>query len=139
MKSLTFREKLEELSITGSFSRPRVSNDNPFSEALFKTLKYLDKWPEQGFDSLEQACEWVRDFVQWYNHEHKHSKINFVSPAERHAGLDTAILASRKRVLEQAKALNPRCWSGEVRNCEPKKKVMLNPDKPVSNGEKKPV
>lgn len=130
MKSLTMRAKLEELGVTSSYSRPRVSNDNPFSEALFKTLKYRNQWPTNGFSSLESARDWVQQFVHWYNHEHKHSKINFVSPAERHAGLDAEILAHRKQVLEKAKQENPRRWSGDVRNCESVGPVTLNPDKP---------
>lgn len=137
MKSLTLRAKLEELGVTGSYSRPRVSNDNPFSEALFKTLKYVEKWPDKGFATMGEARDWVQAFVHWYNHEHKHSKINFVSPAERHAGLDTEILAKRKQVLEKAKQANPRRWSGEVRNCEPVGSVMLNPDKPTVDNPKK--
>nr|CAA6826451.1 MAG: Mobile element protein [uncultured Thiotrichaceae bacterium] len=136
MKSFTMRAKLEELGVASSYSRPRVSNDNPFSEALFKTLKYVDKWPTTGFGGLEEARDWVQQFVQWYNHEHKHSKINFVSPAERHAGLDAGILAKRKRVLEAAKEENPRRWSGEVRNCKPAGTVTLNPDKPEYTDEK---
>ena len=130
MKSLTFRAKMEELGVISSYSRPRVSDDNPFSEALFKTLKYVDRWPEQGFSSLDAAREWVQQFVDWYNHVHKHSKINFVSPAERHEGLDTAILEKRRQVLEAAKQNNPQRWSGNVRNCEPAGPVTLNPDKP---------
>ncbi|CAA6805813.1 MAG: Mobile element protein [uncultured Thiotrichaceae bacterium] len=130
MKSLTMRAKLEELGVASSYSRPRVSNDNPFSEALFKTLKYRHQWPTKGFSSLEAAREWVQHFVHWYNHEHKHSKINFVSPAERHAGLDVDILAKRKQVLEAAKQANPLRWSGDVRNCKPAGPVTLNPDKP---------
>jgi len=134
MKSLTMRAKLEELGIANSYSRPRVSNDNPFSEALFRTLKYVDTWPANGFASLEEARDWVQAFVDWYNHEHKHSKINFVSPAERHAGLDIAILAHRKQVLEVAKHENPQRWSGSVRNCDPVGAVTLNPDKPENSG-----
>ena len=137
MKSLTLRAKLEELGVVSSYSRPRVSNDNPFSEALFKTLKYVDKWPDKGFASLEEARHWVQAFVHWYNHEHKHSKINFVSPAERHAGRDADILLKRKEVLEKAKQQNPRRWSGEVRNCKPVGSVTLNPDKPAASERKK--
>nr|CAA6830707.1 MAG: Unknown protein [uncultured Thiotrichaceae bacterium] len=70
----------------------------------------------------------MQHFVDWYNH--KHSKINFVSPAERHAGSGVDILAKRKQVLETAKQANPRHWSGDVRNCKPAGPVTLNPDKP---------
>jgi putative transposase len=129
MKALTMKAKLEELGVMSSYSRPRVSNDNPYSEALFRTLKYRPEWPSSSFNNLEEARDWVQSFVGWYNNEHKHSKINFVTPAERHATKDKAVLAKRKRVLEAAKLLSPTRWSGSVRNCEPTGVVMLNPDK----------
>tara|TARA_R110002110_G_scaffold400444_1_gene616953 strand:- start:40 stop:1074 length:1035 start_codon:yes stop_codon:yes gene_type:complete len=130
MKALTMKAKLEELGVQSSYSRPRVSNDNPFSEALFRTLKYRANWPSAGFNDLAEARDWVQKFVTWYNGEHKHSKLNFVTPAERHAGQDDEILSKRKAVLEAARAANPNRWSGTVRNCEPAGVVMLNPDKP---------
>jgi len=128
MKSFTLKAKMEELGIISSYSRPRVSNDNPYSEALFKTLKYRGNWPSSGFLSVEDARDWVHHFVEWYNHEHKHSQINYVTPAERHQGLDEEILSARKAVLEAARQANPRRWTGSVRNCEPVGAVMLNPD-----------
>jgi putative transposase len=121
--------QLDELGVQSSFSRPRVSNDNPYSEALFKTLKYRPNWPTSGFKGLADARDWVDNFVGWYNTEHKHSKLKFVTPAERHAQQDGGILAKRKQVLENAKAANPNRWSQSVRNCEPIGVVMLNPDK----------
>lgn len=129
MKSQTLKVKLEELGITRSHSRPRVSDDNPFPEALFRTLKYRPHWPSSGFESLDDAREWVEKFVHWYNHEHRHSKINFVTPAERHAGLDHAVLKRRKEILEAARARTPERWSRTVRNCEPIGPVVLNPEK----------
>ena len=128
MKSQTLKAKMEELGIMSSYSRPRVSNDNPYSEALFRTLKYRGNWPSSGFDSLDGARDWVEHFVGWYNHEHKHSQLNFVSPAERHAGRDKVILQARREVLEKARKANPKRWSGGVRNCTPIGAVMLNPD-----------
>jgi putative transposase len=130
MKAQTMRAKLDELGVQSSYSRPRVSNDNPYSEALFRTLKYRPEWPSSGYSNLTQARDWVQKFVGWYNTEHKHSKINFVSPSERHAQQDEGILAKRKVVLEAAKAAKPNRWSGSVRNCQPVGAVMLNPDKP---------
>jgi transposase InsO family protein len=130
MKARTMKAKLEELGILSSYSRPRVSNDNPFSEALFRTLKYNGSWPSSGFSSLADARDWVQQFVDWYNNQHKHSQLNFVSPAERHAGLDADILAKRQLVLETAKNTHPNRWSGNVRNCDPIGEVFLNPDKP---------
>ena len=129
MKSQTLKAKIEELGVMPSYSRPRVSNDNPFSEALFKTLKYRGNWPSSGFKDLDNARDWVQQFVDWYNHQHKHSQLNFVSPAIRHAGLDGEILEERKLVLEEARKANPDRWSGSVRNCEPVGAVMLNPDR----------
>lgn len=129
MKSQTLKAKVEELGVMPSYSRPRVSNDNPFSEALFKTLKYRGDWPSSGFKELDDARNWVQHFVDWYNHQHKHSQLNFVSPAERHEGLDGEILQERKLVLEEARNANPNRWSGSVRNCEPTGVVMLNPDR----------
>lgn len=131
MKSQTMKAKLEELGVLPSHSRPGVSNDNPFSESLFRTLKYRPEWPSAGFQSLSEARDWVQKFVQWYNHEHKHSKLNFVTPAQRHTGKDVTILANRKQILEAAKAENPSRWSQSVRNCEPVGPVTLNPEKPV--------
>lgn len=130
MKAQTMRVKLEELGVQSSYSRPRVSNDNPYSESLFRTLKYHPEWPSSGFADLSEARDWVQRFMGWYNDEHRHSKLNFVTPAQRHAGLDGEILSSRKKVLEAAKAKKPNRWSREVRNCEPVGVVMLNPDKP---------
>ena len=129
MKAFTMKAKLEELGVISSYSRPRVSNDNPFSEALFRTLKYRPEWPSSGFSSLSKVRDWVQHFVGWYNEKHRHSGINFVTPAERHAGKDKEILQQRKAVLERAKENNPSRWSGSVRNCEPVGVVMLNPDK----------
>lgn len=129
MKSLTMKAKMEELGVAGSYSRARVSNDNPYAESLFRTLKYCPQWPRNGFACLEAAREWVQSFVEWYNTKHKHSGINFVTPHERLSGQETAVLAKRKAVLESAKAKNQHRWSGDVRNCEPSGPVALNPEK----------
>ena len=130
MKSLTMKAKLEELGVQSSYNRPRVSNDNPYSESTFRTLKYRADWPSSGFNNLAEARDWVQKFTDWYNTEHKHSKINFVTPNERHRAEDKQVLANRKRVLEAARQASPLRWSGNVRNCEPAGIVMLNPDKP---------
>jgi putative transposase len=92
MKSVILLSKMYDLSITLSRGRQRVSNDNPYSESLFRALKYCPQWPPDGFASLEAACIWVRDFMRWYNNEHRHSRIRFVTPAERHRGLDRQVL-----------------------------------------------
>lgn len=129
MKGATMLATLQALGIMPSFSRPAVSNDNPYSESIFKTLKYRPEYPAQPFANLIEARQWVAGFVDWYNHEHRHSGIQFVTPAQRHAGLDTAILAHRKAVYEAAKERNPERWSRETRNWDPVKVVYLNPDK----------
>lgn len=128
MKSSTLLAKMYELGITSSRGRPRVSNDNPYSESLFRTLKYCPQWPTAGFATLSAAREWVGLFIEWYNHEHRHSRIRFVTPAQRHCGNDKAILAARHDVYETAKATRPDRWSGATRNWQPIHTVMLNPE-----------
>ena len=128
MKGATMLATLQALGVSPSFSRPAVSNDNPYSESLFKTLKYRPAYPRRAFESLLAARQWVCVFVQWYNEEHRHSAINFVTPAERHAGLDTALLEQRAMVYEAAKKRYPERWSGATRNWQPVLVVHLNPD-----------
>lgn len=127
MKGATLLATLVALGIVPSFSRPRVSDDNPYSEALFRTVKYRPEYPEGPFGSLEQARGWVEAFVQWYNTEHRHSAIAFVTPAQRHSGVHLAVLRGRKEVYEEAKRNRPDRWSGQVRNWEPIGAVVLNP------------
>lgn len=129
MRANTMKAKLEQLGVASSHSRPRVSNDNAYIESLFRNLKYRALWPSSGFNSLAEARDWVEEFVGWYNEEHKHSGIRFVSPQERHAGKDAEILAHRQRVLEKARQRHPERWgSRPIRNCEPVGIVSLNPD-----------
>ena len=129
MKGATMLVTLQELGVMPSFSRPSVSNDNPYSESLFRTLKYRPEYPEKPFSNLLSARGWVQGFVDWYNFEHLHSAIQFVTPAQRHTGEDIEILAKRKRVYEQAKLEKPERWSGEIRNWKPAAEVYLNPEK----------
>ena len=111
-------------------SRPSVSDDNPYSEALFRTLKYTPAWPKQPFQSLDEARQWVQAFVTWYNIEHRHSGIRFVTPQQRHQGVDKTILAARTAVYEQAKAKHPTRWRGRaVRDWTPVGIVLINPDR----------
>ena len=86
MKGATMLATLQWLGIVPSLSRPRVPDDNPYSEALFRTVKYRPEYPSGPFQSLEEAKDWVGRFVRWYNHEHRHSAIRFVTPAQRHLG-----------------------------------------------------
>jgi putative transposase len=128
MKGATMLATLQALGILPSFSRPAVSNDNPYSEALFKTLKYRPDYPARPFTDLNQARRWVAGFVDWYNQEHRHSAIQFVTPDQRHSGQDRAILKQRKTVYEAAKKQRPERWRGETRNWDPVRVVYLNPD-----------
>ena len=129
MKSVTLLTKMHDLGVTPSRGRPRVSNDNPYSESLFRTLKYCPQWPSDGFASLDAAREWVRDFMTWYNEEHRHSRIRFVTPNQRHRGEDKALLAKRDAVYQAARARHPTRWSGKTRDWTPIGAVMLNPDR----------
>jgi transposase InsO family protein len=129
MKGSTMLAMMQQLGVVASFSRPRVSNDNAYAETLFKTCKYRPGYPQKPFESLEAAQLWVQGFVRWYNHEHKHSGLKFVTPAQRHQGLAHDILARRKRVYEEAKTRQPHRWSKETRNWKLKDEVWLNPER----------
>ncbi len=130
-KGATLLEKLRDLQIQPSFSRPRVSNDNAFFEALFRTCKYVPNYPANGFADLTEAQQWVHGFVQWYNHEHRHSAIRFVTPMQRHTGEDKAILANRHALNLAARAAHPERWRGDTRNWAPGTLVSLNPERTV--------
>ena len=128
MKGATMLATLQRLGVVTSFSRPRVSDDNPFIEALFRTLKYWPEYSTSGFASLEAARAWVARFVQHYNHDHQHSGIGFVSPADRHDGSDIAILAARRTVYAHAKKLHPERWSQSPRSWTRPLTVTLSPE-----------
>lgn len=135
MKGSTMLATLERLGIQASFSRPHVSDDNPFSEALFRTLKYRPEYPTRHFADLAAARSWVERFVAWYNTIHLHSAIRFVTPDDRHFGREVRLLADRDQVYRRAQAAHPERWSGKTRCWEPIGDVYLNPEKrdlPVS-------
>lgn len=132
MKGATMLATLQQLGVVPSFSRPTVSNDNPYSESLFGSLKYSPAYPAKPFASLEAARDWVHTFVTWYNGTHCHSGIQYVTPNQRHRGEDDVILAKRKAVYEAAKARQPARWRGATRNWRKVEAVYLNPDKPKS-------
>jgi transposase InsO family protein len=134
MRGSTMLATLDQLGVRASFSRPGVSADNAFSEALFRTTKYRPDYPAP-FDTLEQARAWADAFVAWYNHEHRHSALRFVTPDDRHHGRDAAILAARDRVYEKARLRHPERWSGKTRNWKPVGAVRLGPHKPGELGE----
>ena len=115
--------------VVPSFSRPSVSDDNPYSESLFRTLKYTPAYPSKPFKNIEAARQWVHGFVQWYNDEHRHSAIRYVTPSQRHRGEDNDLLEYRKTVYESARQQNPQRWSGKTRNWNPVEEVWLNPPK----------
>ncbi len=129
MKGSTLLETLYSLGITPSRSRPRVSNDNPYAESVFRTCKYRPNYPIGGFAELPEAREWVLTFVRWYNKEHRHSGIKFLTPEQRHNGKGTEILGKRHAVYEAAKAANPARWKNNTRNWAIEEAVYLNPEK----------
>jgi transposase InsO family protein len=129
MKGATMLATLQHLGVIPSFSRPSVSNDNPYSESLFKTLKYTPIYPAKPFDNLETVREWVLKFVNWYNNEHYHSGIKFVTPNIRHNEQDSKILKTRDKVYKEARKKRPERWSGNTRNWSVIKQVSLNPEK----------
>lgn len=106
MTSKTVRTLLADLGVTASRSRPHVSNDNPYSEALFKTMKYLPVFPER-FGALTEAREFLGEFVHAYNHHHRHTGIGMHTPADLHYGLADAIDRDRDATLETARAAHP--------------------------------
>jgi len=114
MKGATLKATMERLGVIPSFSRPRVSDDNPYSEALFRTMKYRPEYPRKAFDSVEEAQDWVDAFDSWYNKEHLHSAIGFVTPLSRHEGQDIDILERRRHVYEAARQRNPERWNGRA-------------------------
>jgi len=133
MKGGTMLSTMQRLGVAASFSRPQVSDDNPYSESLFKTMKYCPEYPEGPFLTIEDARSWVTRFVAWYNNEHRHSSIRFVTPQQRHDGTHLAVLEQRKKVYETARKRCPERWTGNCRNWSTPKVVELNPGR-LSSG-----
>ncbi len=106
MTSTTVAELLEGLGVTRSLSRPRTSNDNPYSEANFKTVKYRPDYPDR-FEDLDEARSWMRRFARWYNYDHYHSGIAYLHPIDVHAGTAAEVVAARQAVLNAAYQTNP--------------------------------
>jgi transposase InsO family protein len=128
MRGNTMVATLQWLGIVPSFSRPHVCNDNPYSEALFRTLKHTPVYPRLPFPNLDAARRWVDRFVTWYNSEHRHSAIRYVTPNDRHFGGDAVILARRHALYEQARHRKPERWPRQTRNWTPIRTVVLNPE-----------
>lgn len=131
MKGATMLATLQRLGIVPSFSRPSVSDDNPFVESLFRTLKYTPAYPSKPFASIEAARAWVAEFVEWYNEEHRHSGIRYVTPGQRHRGEDIEILINRKAVYKQTRLERPERWEREIRNWNRIEEVWLNPPREI--------
>lgn len=129
MKGATMLATLQKLGVIPSFSRPSVSNDNAYSEALFKTLKYTSGYPDKPFDSIKQAQQWVLGFHHWYNEIHRHSALKFVTPGQRHRGEDANLLKKRSDLYNAAKENRPERWSRATRNWQHEQVVYLNPMK----------
>ena len=134
MKHADFSTFLESRGVARSYSRPSVSDDNPFSESLFRTVKYAPSWPG-SFASHEEAEAWMANWVAWYNDKHLHSGIGYVTPSSRHTGEDIELLAERRLVSEQARQANPSRWSGKARSWKRPGAVRLGrPDHPAEGG-----
>ena len=129
LKATTVLAMLNWLGVKPSYSRPRVSDDNAFAESLFRTAKYRPEFPTKGFETLQAARQWGAQFVHWYNLEHKHSGIRYVSPHQRHTGEDHAILAARHALYTKAKERNPARWARHTRDWTPMGPVTLNPER----------
>lgn len=127
MTAQAVAQLLEELGVTKSHSRPHTSDDNPFSEAQFKTLKYRPDYPER-FESLADAREWVTAFFDWYNNEHRHSSLGLMTPAAMHWGLDRQLTLQRQQVLQTAYAAHPeRFVKGLPKPPQVPEAVWINP------------
>ena len=129
LKATTVLAMLHHLGVKPSYSRPRVSDDNAYAESLFRTAKYRPEFPAKGFANLDEARAWAAQFVRWYNHDHRHSGIRYVSPAQRHAGEDHTILAARHALYTRAREAKPARWSGSTRDWSPLGPVTLNPER----------
>ena len=127
MKGVTILALFFSLGILPSYSRPRVSNDNPFSESLFKTIKFTPGYPRR-FSDIDEARTWFAQFVDWYNTKHRHSGIGYIAPQDRHAGRTPTIMAHRNKVLEQAREKHPERWPNGQLHWEEYPVVYLNPD-----------
>lgn len=127
--------KLQALGVVQSLSRPQVSDDNAYSESLFATLKGAPHYPDTPFKDIDEARRWVEAFVQWYNTEHKHSGIAFVTPEQRHNGEQEPVLRLREQTYEAARKRHPERWSGETRKWKRHEKVHLNESRPKNRSQ----
>jgi len=130
MKSKALGQFLADLGITKTHSRPHVSNDNPFSEAQFKTMKYCPKFPKR-FGCIQDATAFCREFFRWYNEDHQHSGIGFIAPNDLHYGRADIIASKRQATLDDAFAENPTRFKGQRPTPpRPPKEAWINKPKP---------
>lgn len=130
MKGAMMMSMLEMLGVVPSFSRPSVSDDNPYSESLFKTVKYHPTFPTvTKFNVATDARIWMEMFSHWYNTQHMHSGLKFVTPQQRHTGVDKNVLGNRNLVYEIAKQQKPERWARHTRNWSLPDHVTLNPNR----------
>jgi len=129
MRGSTMISTLQWLGVIPSFSRPHVSDDNPYSEALFRTLKHTPAYPRLPFADFASANRWVARFIDWYNGTHRHSAIRYVTPDQRHHGRERAVLARRHDLYESMRRANPERWSGSTRNWLPVGLVVLKSER----------
>ncbi len=129
MKGITLVGLFYQLGIVPSYSRPRVSDDNPYIESFFKTLKYTPGYPDH-FSSIDHARTWMADFVDWYNNRHWHSGMQYITPMQKRKGEHHRIFASRNRTLFEAKVRFPERWGRrDTRKYNVKEQEILNPTK----------
>ena len=119
---------LNWLGVKPSYSRPRVSDDNAYAESLFRTAKYRPEFPTKGFADLDEARAWAASFVHWYNVDHRHSGIRYVSPAQRHAGEDHAILAARHALYAGLANSTPRAGLATLATGRPSAPSLSTPN-----------
>ena len=130
MKGAVMMSMLEILGVVPSFSRPSVSDDNPYSESLFRTVKYNPSFPFTGkFPDIIDARSWMEKFTNWYNTKHLHSGLKFITPEQRHLGLESKILGKRHQVYQMAQKERPERWARNTKNWTLPSVVTLNPDR----------
>jgi hypothetical protein len=139
MKGATIKITLENLGITASYSRPRVSNNTPFSEALLHTSTHRPNWLAKEFGTKYKAQACVKSFASWYHQEHFHNAVRFVTPNMRHSGQDRDALEQRAVLYANARATKPERWPGKTRNWKPAGPVWLNPERESSALEIRPA
>jgi putative transposase len=132
MRSKTVAQLLLDLGVTKSHSRPHTANDNPYSEAQFKTLKYRPDYPDR-FDAIDQARNWSQSFFKWYNTDHRHTGLGLMTPAAVHFGQTEKLIQHRHQTLQHAYQLHPeRFVKGEPRPLSPPAAVWINKPEPSS-------